>query len=316
MTALRAWAAAGAIAFLMLCGSALAATVSLQSALSSVAQGSTFQLRLYIDGFSGSGADSLAGFDLRLNFDPAAVSFQGFDFVDSSSGVNQLDVAELGSFGFLGDAYVDGSNVVAFGLSGNSDAVLDANQANAFDFLRLNFRAEAVGVSALFSIATADPGLLFVDTSASGLPVTFATDWLAIGITSGSGGTVPTPGSAFLTLLALAVLAGSSLARRIRRAPWAAGLLACVALGSGSAAFAAGSPSNPPTATASSGAKPAVQGVVLEVVGQRFKVRGPDGQLRWFTATGLLPERIVNKPVRGVTRVVGDAIALEQLSFE
>ena len=315
LSALRAWAAAAAMASLMFGGGAQAANVSLESAVGSVTQGTTFQLRLHIDGFSGATGDSLAGFNLRLNFDPAAVSFQGFDFLDSASSVNQLDFTEVGGFGFLGDAFLDGASVVAFGLSGNSDAVLDASQADAFDLLRLNFRAEATAVTALFLIATADPSLLFVDTNASGLAVTFGPDRLAINIT---GGTLPTPGSASLALLALALLGGWSAARRRCRAALGAGLAACVALGSGSAAMAAGpaATSPVPAATAAAGATPALQGVVLEVVGQRIKVRGQDGQVRWYSATGPLPERIVNKPVRGVTRAVGDAVAIEQLSFE
>ena len=59
-----------------------------------------------------------------------------------------------------------------------------------------------------------------------------------------------------------------------------------------------------------------LQGTVVEVAGQRFKVRGADNQARWYTATAALPPQIVNKRVYGAPRAVGDTLAMDQISFD
>lgn len=295
--------------------SASAAQVNLVSTAGSATVGSTFQLRLHVDGLTAAINDSLSAFDLGLTFDPTVVSLVGFDFMDTASGSNALDLPEPGGFGFLGDVADLGGSLSAFGLSGNSSAVLDASQSDAFDFLRLTFRADAPSAAALFSLDTTSPFLLFVDSASGLLPVTFGADQVSITI-NGGGGTVPLPGSATLVSLALLLLGGVSIARRRGLSARRVGAGACLALALSAPALAAGPAPAPAATGAAASGNPAPQGVVLEVIGQRFKLRGADGQVRWYTSTTRLPERIVNKQVTGVPRPVGDTMVMDQLNFQ
>ena len=283
---------------------AQAATVSLTSSASSVAVGDVFTVRLGISDLSGASGDSLSSFDIALAFDSSAVSWLGFSFDDGASGQNQLDWPEAGSFGFLGDAFDGGAgSIVAFGLSGNSAAELDAQQADAFDFLTLSFRALAPTASALFSLDTSDPALLFVDSDAARLGVAFGSTAATVAIGSGGGTGVPEPGSAWLVLGALGLLAARR--RAARRV-----------LGAGAAALALAGPAlaAEPARTAPQVAP--VAGTVVQVQGQRMKIKAANGSERWATTGTPLTPQHVGKRVRGDGRAVGDTVLIAKPVFE
>jgi hypothetical protein len=197
-------------------GAAQAATVSITPSTSSVTVGDVFSVRVGIADLSAASGSSLSAFDFTLSFDNTAVSWLGFSLVDASSGLNQLDFAEAGSFGFFGDAYDTGSSSnSAFGLSGNSAGVLDTLQADAFDFITLSFQALAPRASAVFAIDASDPALLFVDSDAATLAVAFASASASVAI--GGGGTgIPEPSTSLLVLGALGALVAAAGHRPLR----------------------------------------------------------------------------------------------------
>jgi hypothetical protein len=285
---------------------AQAATVSLTSSASTVAVGDVFTVRLGIADLSAASGNSLSGFDIALAFDSSAVSWLGFSFDDGASGQNQLDWPEAGGFGFLGDAFGGGpGSIVAFGLSGNSAAELDAQQADAFDFLTLSFQALAPTASALFSLDTSDPALLFVDSDAARLGVSFGSTVATVAIGGGSTG-VPEPGSAWLVLGALGLLAARRQAARRVLGAGAAGVAALALAGPALAAE--------PARTAPQVAP--VAGTVVQVQGQRMKIKAANGSERWATTGTPLTPQHVGKRVRGDGRAVGDTVLIAKPVFE
>ncbi|WP_310388334.1 PEP-CTERM sorting domain-containing protein [Roseateles sp.] len=303
----------GAGPALLMPGSAMAGVVSLSSSASSVAVGESFTLSLRIDGLTGAVADSLAGFDLKLGFDAGAVQLSGHGFVDAGSGLNPLDLPEVGGFGFNGDASLvaGGGAVSAFGLSGNSGALLDSDQADAFVFLTLRFLALADSPAAQFSLDLGDPGLLFADSGSDALAVSFRNTALTVSI-GPNNGVVPEPSS--LGLAGLALLA--CLGRRRGAIAASTAMLVLSPL-----AFAADAPAAPKAAVQAAGSKVdtqagAVDGLVVEVRGQRLKVRGADGHEAWFTTSAPLSSEIVNKRVRGQAKPAGDSQLLDAPKFD
>jgi hypothetical protein len=313
------WRCAVVAALALSCGATQAAPVqvALSTAANSVTVGSTFEIRIRMSGLSSASGDSLAAFDFSFGFDSGVASYLGFDFLDSTSGINQLELAEAGSFAFLGDVTSAAvGSLQAFGLSGNSAAVLDGVQTDAFDMLRLRFRADAVASGVIFNIDTRGSTAPFVDTNNALLAASIDAPSISLEFVRGTGQSVPEPGSAALSGLALGALL---LTRRKRYtiSLTSALLVGCVAATAPSWATAQAKKEAAVSAAAAQPApKPAVQGVVQEVVGQRFKVLAADGRQRWFTATGPLPTQIVNKQARGTPRAVGDSVALDQLTFE
>lgn len=308
----RRWHALAIACVLYAAAPTQAAVVSLlASGPASVLVGDTFEVRLNIAGLGIAAGDSLSAFDLAFSFGAGAVSFQGFDFIDVVSGLNELDLTEPGGFGFLGDVDASGApgTLAAFGLSGNSAAVLDAMQAGTFDFLRLRFRADNAALGTVVALNTTLSTAPFVDSNANLLAVTPGTQRLVFDI-SAAPTSVPEPTSASLVLLSLLAVAVAGGLRR--RATLAATVAAC-ALAAPAVAATEPAAAAPVAAAAK---RPVLQGTVVEVAGQRFKVRGADNQARWYTATAALPPQIVNKRVYGAPRAVGDTLAMDQLSFD
>ncbi|MGN6830066.1 cohesin domain-containing protein [Paucibacter sp. M5-1] len=301
-------------------GAAGAGTVSLSTGAGAINVGDSFSLRLKISGLSAAPGDSLSGFDLKLKFDNTVSAFLGADFVDAASGVNQLDHPEMAAFPFLGDAALVGADTVsAFGLSGNSPGLLDAQQLDAFVFLTLRFSALAESSSALFSLDLSDPGLLFADADSGVLAVDFDISRLSLSIGPGSN-PVSEPPALALALSAL-LLMGRSVRRARSPERWVGARTAALLAGSG-LLFAAGLASAAPepvakqggaTATAGQGA---VAGRVIEVQGQRIKLRSASGSEVWYTVSAPITSSIINKQARGQARPLGDALLLDTPVFD
>lgn len=293
-----------ACAVLCWVGAASAATVNVSSSSSHVAVGSTVTLSFAISGLHQGGTGSLAGFDLDLHYDNSLLQFQGAGFSDAATGINQLDLPEAGQLGFLGDATAAAGVVDAFGLSGNSLAALDAQQADAFDFLTVSFIALQASSGTALVVDLSDPLLQFVDGNSQAINVNFASARAQLVIDAqGGGGTLPEPTT---PVLALAALAGAGWARR-RRAVGAA-----LALGLALAAPLA----SHAQATADTKAAPTPIDVrVIEVSGSRAKVRADDGREFWVTVDQSLSADKVGQRLRGQAVPRGDAIKVNAPTY-
>jgi len=296
------------VALLAFTGLASAGVVNLTSSASSVAVGDLFTLRIKIDGLTAAVGDSLSGFDLKFSFDSTAAAYQGASFVDAASATNQLMLPEASAFPFQGDVSPIGmSTLNGFALSGNSDAVLDAEQADEFVFLSLTFKALAETAAARFGIDVSDPDLLFTDAAGGLFQVSFGTPALAVQIVQGGGGQVlPEPPMLALTGLALLL---TTCGRRRRLAGALSGLaLSLTGLVTPAHAQTA------PVVTASAGV--AVEGRVVEVRGQRLKLRNAAGVETWYTVTAPISAGLLNKLARGQARPVGDSMLLDGPRFD
>ncbi|UMR29144.1 PEP-CTERM sorting domain-containing protein [Massilia sp. MB5] len=285
-----------------------AAVINLSSSASSVAVGQSFNVDFRISGLSGAADDSLSGFDLTVMFDSRVLQLTGFSFADAN-GVNQLDLAEAASFGFLGDAKASGSLIDVFGLSGNSATVLDAAQTDAFRFLSLNFKALAPSAGAFINLDKFDPEILFVNSGAGGLPINFGSDGVQIAI--GQNTQVPEPGTLLLLLAALPALL---LARR-RGA-------AALALSAGLAATLPASAQQPAPAQASKDASApaakagdAISGQILEIKGQRAQIRMNNGSVQWVSLDTPVSNLLVGAKISGKLVQGGDTLRLTNISI-
>ncbi|KQW51092.1 MULTISPECIES: cohesin domain-containing protein [unclassified Roseateles] len=289
-------------------GAVSAATVNLSSSASHVTVGSSVTLSFAVAGLHQGGIGSLAGFDLDLRYDNSLLQFQSFGFIDAGSASNMLDLPEPAGLGFIGDATAASGVVDAFGLSGNSTAVLDAQQADAFDFLTLTFIALQASSGTDFVVDLADPLLQFVD--GTGLPINLsfisARAALVIDPQGGGGNTVPEPAALALALVALL---GAVWARwqsmRAGRAALAVSL-----------ALAAPLASHAQTQAAAKAAEPTPIDVrVIEVAGTRAKVRADDGREYWVTVGPALTADKVGQRLRGQALPRGDAIKVNAPTF-
>lgn len=292
-----------------------AAVINLSASASSVAVGQSFQVDFRVSGLSAAAGDSLSGFDLNVLFDAAAVQLTGFSFFDASGSLNQLDLSEPGSFGFLGNALVSGNSIDVFGLSGNSAATLDAGQADAFRFLSLNFKALAPSAGTAIGLDLSDPNLLFTDSGAGALPYTVNGDSVRLAI--GQGTPVPEPGT---LLLLLAALPGLALLRRRSAAALAvsAGLLASVPASAQQPASA----SAPAPAQASKEASvpfakagDTVTAQILEIKGQRAQVRLGNGSVQWISLDTPVSNMQVGAKISGKLVQGGDTLLLTNISI-
>lgn len=287
-------------------GAVSAATVNVSSSSSHVSVGQVVTLTFAVSGLHQGGVGSLAGFDLDLQYDNSLLSLQSFGFVDTASGINALDLPEVGGLGFFGDAVAAGGIVDAFGLSGNSAAVLDAQQANAFDFLTLSFLALQASSGTQFVVDLADPLLTFSDGNGLPIQVNFgsARALLVIDPQGGGGNTVPEPAA---PALALAALASAGWARRRsghRRAALALSL-----------ALAAPLVSQAQTKTEAPAQPTPIDVRVVEVAGSRAKVRAEDGREFWVSVGPALTPDKVGQRLRGEAVPRGDVIKVNAPTF-
>ncbi len=290
-----------------------AAVINLSSSASSVAVGQSFQVDFRISGLSAAAGDSLSGFDLNVLFDSAAVQLTGFSFLDAGGALNQLDLSEAASFGFLGNALASGNSIDVFGLSGNSAAVLDAGQAGAFRFLSLNFKALAPSAGTAIGLDLNDPNLLFVDSGAAALPYSVDRDSVRLAI--GQSTQVPEPGTLLLLLGALPALA---LVRRRGAAALAvsAGLLAALpASAQQPAPAAAPAQAGKAASTPFAKAGDTVTVQILEIKGQRAQVRLGNGSVQWVSLDTPVSNMQAGAKISGKLVQGGDTLLLTNISI-
>ncbi|MBB4844966.1 hypothetical protein HNP55_003512 [Paucibacter oligotrophus] len=291
-----------------------APVVIVSASQSSVHVGESFSINFAIAGLSAGSQDSLSGFDIDVLINPALASLSGFSFVDPSSGANQLDLPEAGSFGFTGNASAGGGVIDAYGLSGNSAAALDANQADGFRFLSLMFTALAPSSAAEFRLDLGDPSLLFLDSGSNGLQMSYNPASAFVEITPNNG-QVPEPGVLALALLALAAM-GLSLGKNgaLLRSATAALALLLGALSFSGPAQAQTTSSNSSPVVASKGTP--IDALVLEVAGSRAKLKAvDDGRVFWVTTSNTLGADKVGQRIQGLAQARGDSIHIGSPSF-
>jgi hypothetical protein len=294
----RAWRLLCAV-LMASCSVAHAASVSVTTANSTPTQGQIFTVDFTVSALSGAPQDSLSGFDMDIRFDPTLLQLTGASFIDSTGGVNQLDLPEAGSFGFLGSALVNGNLIDAFGLSGNSASLLDSNQAGAFRFLSLDFRALAPSAATRIGIDTTDPNLLFTASAAGLLNVNYASTGVTVAIAA-----VPEPTTVLMLTAGLLVLLVAARRRLNGRAiPAAALLVGAICTASPATAQTR---ARAPAATATAPAAGAISGVIVAIKGRRITVQLASGGVRSFSVEQALAPSEVGKKVSGIPLVRGD----------
>lgn len=294
------------VALCAVCAAPLhAATINLFTASSTYSVGQSFNVDFRIGGLTGAPGDSLSGFDLDVLFDSTLLKLTGFGFTDPVSNRNELDLPEAGSFGFSGAATASGGVVDAFGVSGNSAAVLDAGQAGDFRFLTLTFQALAASGATAIQLDLNDPNLLFLDSGFGDLDTNYGAARVAFAITPGSVA-VPEPGSLALLLIGAAgmVLAG----RRRMRAAGAALALAMAAAGPAQAQQPVAKADAAPTTQAAK----AVTGTIVKVEGKRAQVKLSNGVVEWVSVAGGVSSDKVGKRISGKLAPRGDTLLLSE----
>jgi len=204
------------IALLIFSSALSAATINLSTVKNSYSLGETFNVYFNISGLTSNPADSLSGFDLDILYDEAVLTFAGSTFSDPILG-NQLDFGEPGALPFFGDVddSVNGA-LNAFGISGNSGTVLDANQSDQFAFLGLTFtvNANATAQSTLISIDMNYPFLMFLDSDFGDLNTNIPHSDLLISISSTPSTAIPEPNILLLVTAGVLILLAGSFKRR------------------------------------------------------------------------------------------------------
>lgn len=192
----------GSILLCLFCVTAnAAAVIDLSVSNTNVNVGNSVEVNFGILGLTSAAGDSISGFDFDILFDSSVLSFTGASFNDPVLG-NQLDLPEIGAFSFIGNATDIGSGILdVYALSGNSDFILDVDQANAFRFLTLTFKALVSTSSTNIGIDINDPFLLALDSGFNDLAVSYGAIDVNLAISEPSPNSVPEP--SILALLAL-----------------------------------------------------------------------------------------------------------------
>ena len=176
---------------------AYATTIDISASNTNLTVGETFHVDFNISGLTNASGDSLSGFDFDILFDDSVFSLTGFDFTDPILGNNQLDLPEIGAWPFDGDVFDLGNGVLdVYGISGNSDLVLDADQATDFRFLGLTFLTIAEASSTSISIDLNDPSLLLLDSFWGDLNVNYES--AQVDLTVSTNAPVPEPATILL----------------------------------------------------------------------------------------------------------------------
>jgi hypothetical protein len=163
--------------------SAQSAIISLTPSSNTVEVGDSVNINFDISGLTSDEGDSLSGFEFDTTFDSDVLMFEGFSLMDPTSG-NQLDFDAIDpdTFGYFSEVLLSSADTVqSFVVTGNEDAVLDANQVGAFRFLSLTFTALKVAVdtevmldsiNALFSYGLTSQTQTTFDSTVATLSIT------------------------------------------------------------------------------------------------------------------------------------------------
>lgn len=182
-----------------------AAIIDINASDTSLTVGETINIDFTISDLSGASGDSLSAFDFDILFDDSVFSLTSFNFLDPILGNNQLDLPEIGAWPFDGGVSDNGNGVLdAYGVSGNTDFVLDANQATDFRFLELTFLTIAEVPATSISIDLNDPSLLVLDSFWGDLNVNYASS--QIDFTASTNTPVPEPATVLLFAAGLPLL--------------------------------------------------------------------------------------------------------------
>ncbi|RJP36438.1 MAG: hypothetical protein C4547_07385 [Phycisphaerales bacterium] len=154
--------------------------------------GDTFDIDVVISGLGVGAAPSVGAFDFDILFNDAVLSLNSLTFGDPLLG-DQIDLSGLAMPGIdLGYSVSAPGVIDVFEFSLDTEAFLNANQADEFVMFRMSFDAIAAGFSAL-SIDDNDHFFALLD--ASGLVDLPAT------LNDGGITVIPAPGAAVLAML-------------------------------------------------------------------------------------------------------------------
>lgn len=174
----------------------------------SVNVGSTVRVQLSATGLNGSAGSSIGLFDLDVQHS-ASLRFIGGSFNAGGPGTNPLELIEGGASPFVGDFFDLGGTIDVFALSGNSQAALDAFQANDIVLFDLVFEALSADASAFVGVDLTDPFLL-VGSSDPAVDLEATFDPASIGLSLVAGPLqIPEPSTWMLTGLAFAALSAT-----------------------------------------------------------------------------------------------------------
>lgn len=292
---------------------ASAAVITLSPSSSSIAVGQSLTIDFRIRGLGTTANESLSGFDLNALFDPNVLLLTGFSFDNPATSDNQLDLPEVGGFGFFGDVIASAGGIDAYAVSGNTSAVLDAGQANEFRFLSLEFTALAASAGTAIAIDLLDPNLMFLDAGGGLLDIEFSSTQALV--TIGQPVQVPEPQSLLLVLLGGALaLARSPRVRSLRTMAAATLMLAATAVPAAAQPGATPAPNSRPAA-APAKVQGKVSGEVVAVRGKRVQVRLSSGEQRWVSVEQGLSEADIGKKVSGTLVPKGDTVLMSELSI-